>query len=80
MEANVEQLNGQNRRLPTIDRWVGLHGPSEVTPTALKILRQAGIISPEQQAEAMTDAVDADPAIRAVGDATYISGYPKIAA
>ena len=80
MENGIEQINGQSRRVPSVDRWVGLYGPSEVTPTALKILRQAGIISPEVQAEALADAVDADQAAPGVNDTTYIAGYPKIAA
>ena len=80
METGLEQLDGQNKKLPSIDRWVGLYGPSEVTPTALRILRQAGIISSEVQVEALADAVDVEEANTNVSDVTYIAGYPKIAA
>jgi hypothetical protein len=48
--------------------------------TALRILRQAGIISSEVQVEALADAVDVEEANTNVSDVTYIAGYPKIAA
>lgn len=59
---------------------VGLYGGNEVTPTALKILKQAGCISAELELEAVAELRQAGEVSDANTDITYIAGYPKIAA